>query len=86
MRCGFHATHKTSPLRLTRAIPTYMEPPVESLRAAIKAKGTVKCARVFDALTAACNGCHVATEFGFNVVVRPQVNTFANQDFNVPGK
>jgi len=39
-----------------------------------------------DALTAACNGCHQATNFGFNVVRQPQDATwFGNQDF-APGR
>jgi len=29
----------------------------------------------------ACNGCHQATNFGFNVVTTPTGNAFLNQEF-----
>jgi hypothetical protein len=32
-------------------------------------------------LTAACNNCHVATNFGFNRVQRPASNPYPNQVF-----
>ncbi|HEX5051969.1 MAG TPA: hypothetical protein VFZ65_09370 [Planctomycetota bacterium] len=82
----FHATHKSSPVPLTQAIPTYVDAPVRELRASIDGKDAGRFEHAFDALTAGCNGCHLATQFGFNVVVRPAANTFANQDFAVPGR
>jgi hypothetical protein len=82
----FHPTHKSSPQPLTTAIPTYIDAPVKELRSAIEAKDAKKFEHAFDAMTAGCNGCHVATNFAFNVAVRPKVNTFANQDFAAPGK
>ena len=39
-------------------------------------------APAFDSLTAACNSCHQATNFGFNVVTRPAGNAFLNQEFS----
>lgn len=82
----FHPTHKSSPQPLTKAIPTYMDGPVKALRTAIAAKDPAQFAAAHDSLTAGCNGCHRATEFAFNVVVRPQTNPFANQDFTAPTK
>jgi len=32
-------------------------------------------------LTKACNDCHQATNFGFNVVQRPATNPYSNQVF-----
>lgn len=82
----YHPTHKSSPEPLTRAIPTYVDAPVQELRAAIGKRDRAQFETAFDALTAGCNGCHRATRFGFNVVVRPRANSFANQDFTAPKK
>ena len=35
----------------------------------------------FDTLTAQCNNCHEATNFGFNRVQRPATNPYPNQVF-----
>lgn len=77
----FHPTHKSSPVPLTNAIPTYVDVPLQQLRASIAAADGPRFERAFDALTAGCNGCHQATGFGFNVVVRPTASSFPNQDF-----
>jgi len=82
----FHPTHKDSPVPLTKAIPDYMDAAVKKLRGAIDAKDAANFAPAFDALTGSCNGCHQATRFGFNVVVRPTSSSFANQDFAAPKK
>ena len=82
----FHPTHKSSPQPLTKAIPTYMSAPIAALRGAITAKNEMQFAAAYDALTAGCNGCHRATEFSFNVVVRPKASSFPNQDFLAPAK
>jgi 3-oxoacyl-[acyl-carrier protein] reductase len=37
--------------------------------------------RTVAGLTQACNGCHQATNFGFNVMTTPTGNAFLNQDF-----
>ena len=42
--------------------------------------------QAYDALTKACNSCHQATNFGFNVVTRPTGNTFLHQNFAPPPK
>jgi hypothetical protein len=77
----FHPTHKSSPQPLTQAIPTFMDAPIAALRTAVAAKDAAQFAAAHEAVTAGCNGCHRATEFAFNVVVRPKTNPFANQDF-----
>jgi len=82
----FHPEHKSSPQPLTQAIPTFTASPLQAVRAAIRQQNDADFAQAFAALTAGCNGCHIATTFAFNVVVRPQVNTFANQDFAAPKK
>jgi hypothetical protein len=78
----FHPTHKDAPLPLSALIPKIMDAPIRDLRAAVKAKDAVAFAVAYDAVTAGCNSCHEATNFGFNVVRRPSNPPwFSNQDF-----
>lgn len=77
----FHPQHKSSPMPLTRAIPDFTAVPLQGLHAAIAAKDPKAFTAAFDALTVGCNACHLATQFAFNVVVRPTGNGFLNQDF-----
>jgi cytochrome c553 len=60
--------------------------PVEGLRAAIQKKDAQGFEAAFDALTTACNNCHQATNFGFNVVQRPATNPYPNQVFTLAVK
>ncbi len=81
----FHPTHKDAPLPLSALIPKIMDQPVRDLRAAVKAKDSAAFALAYDAVTAGCNSCHQATNFGFNVVRRPaDPSWFSNQDFASP--
>ena len=80
----FHPTHKSSPVPLSKVIPLIMDRPMVELRAAIDKKDSADFARAFTELTAACNSCHQATNFGFNVVQRPTSNPFPNQAFQAP--
>jgi hypothetical protein len=77
----YHPTHKDIKQPLTELVPQFTKQPVEDLRAAVKAKDMDKFNAAFDGLTAGCNGCHQATEFGFNVVMRPTTSSFPNQQF-----
>ena len=76
-----HPTHKDIKQPLTDSIPAFMKTPIDTLRAAVKAKDAAKFMAAYDELTAGCNGCHQATEFGFNVVTRPNAVPVPNQDF-----
>ena len=81
----FHPTHKDSQLPISELVPKIMNEPIQQLRAAIQARDPEAFNRAFDAVTAGCNSCHQATNFGFNVVRRPSdPSWFGNQDF-VPG-
>jgi hypothetical protein len=83
---AFHPTHKDSPMKLSDLVPKIMAQPLRSSRAAIDAKDPRAFGDAFDALTAACNSCHQATNFGFNVVRRPPDDVwFGNQEF-APGR
>lgn len=77
----YHPTHKSSPVPLPRLIADAMNSPMSQLEAAVKAKDGQAFTLRYDALTRACNACHLASNFGFNVVVRPAHNPFANQSF-----
>ena len=77
----FHPTHKDSPVAPKDAIPRMVTEPVKELRAAVDKKDARAFAAAYDALTAACNNCHQATNFGFNKVQKPSSNPYPNQLF-----
>ncbi len=77
----FHPTHKDAPLPLSQLVPKILGKPLQDLDAAITAKDPRRFESAYDALTAGCNSCHQATNFGFNVVVRPTANPYPNQSF-----
>ena len=80
----FHPKHKQSPRALTELVPEFMAGPIAVLRASAARGSQPDFVAVHDALTQGCNACHVATEFSFNVVVRPTFNPYSNQDFEPP--
>ena len=63
------------------AIPRMVTEPLAELRVAVDERNSAAFARAYDKLTAACNSCHQATNFGFNVVQRPATNPYPNQVF-----
>ena len=80
----FHPTHKDSPVAPKDAIPRMITQPLADLRAAVGKKDSAAFIENYDRLTAACNNCHQATNFGFNRVQRPDTNPFPNQVFSSP--
>ena len=80
----FHPTHKDAPLPIPALIEKIMTDPIQRLEKAISAHDGSGFTQAFDALTEACNSCHRATNFGFNVVTRPSVNPYSNQSFQPP--
>jgi hypothetical protein len=77
----FHPTHEESPVDPKDAIPRMVTAPVNDLKAAVMKKDKKAFQEGYDALTKACNDCHKATNFGFNVVQRPATNPYPNQVF-----
>jgi len=77
----FHPTHEESPVAPKDAIPRIITVPVDDLQGAIVKKDKKDFVEKYDALTKACNDCHQATDFGFNVVQRPATNPYPNQVF-----
>ena len=76
-----HPTHKDSPVAPKDAIPQMVTAPLEDLRHAIEKQDAGAFTAAYDVLTKACNGCHEATNFGFNRVQRPTSNPYPNQVF-----
>lgn len=80
----YHPTHKDSPLPLSAVVPKIMAEPMQQVRRAVEARDRGAFVVAYDGLTEACNSCHQATNFGFNVVKRPaDASWFSNQDFEV---
>jgi hypothetical protein len=77
----FHPTHEDSPVAPKDAIPRMVTVPLEELRTVVDKKDSKAFGQAFDAVTKACNDCHQATNFGFNVVQRPASNPYPNQVF-----
>jgi cytochrome c' len=77
----FHPTHKDSPVAPKDAIPRMVNEPVAELRAAVEKKDAAAFESAYDKVTAACNSCHDAMNFGFNKVQRPTENPYSNQVF-----
>jgi hypothetical protein len=79
----YHPTHEESPVAPKDAIPRMVSAPVADLGKVIENKDARAFESAFDALTTACNNCHQATDFGFNVVQRPAANPYPNQVFTL---
>jgi hypothetical protein len=78
----FHPVHKDSPLPLSLLVPKIMNQSLADVREAIRAHDSQAFVAAYDELTAGCNSCHQAANFGFNVVKRPSgPSWFSNQEF-----
>jgi hypothetical protein len=77
----FHPTHKDATLPIPALIEKIMTDPLQRAEKAIGARDGTGFTQAFDAVTEACNACHRATNFGFNVVTRPGANPYSNQAF-----
>ena len=80
-----HPTHAESPVAPKDAIPRMVTVPLADLRDAVQRHDPRLFAERYDALTAACNGCHQASNVGFNHVQRPDANPYPNQVFSPLG-
>jgi hypothetical protein len=82
----YNPTHEGVPEPLTVLVPRYTSSPMQQLRKAVEAKDRAAFEKAFDGLTAGCNSCHQAANFGFNVVQRPTTVPFTNQLYTKGGK
>jgi len=80
----FHPTHKNSPVAPKDAIPRMVTEPLKQLQTVIDRKDARGFNQAYDALTAACNNCHQATNFSFNTVQTPAANPYPSQVFARP--
>jgi hypothetical protein len=60
-----------------------MYPAIDSVVNAINQKNTKTFTSGFKLLTNACNSCHTANHFEFNIITIPTAPPVANQDFRV---
>ena len=67
----------------TELLAEMIAAPMKQLEEAVVAKSQNDFKQAYDDLPQACNACHQATEFGFNVVITPTSNPYANQSFQV---
>lgn len=79
----YHPTHKHITQPIPELIAQHMDHPLAKLEQAIQDKNQQAFSEQYDNLTVACNTCHQATAFGFNIVTRPSFNPFANQAFEM---
>jgi hypothetical protein len=77
----YHPTHKDSPVAPKDAVPRMVNEPLKELRDAVEKKDHGAFVTAYDSLTSACNSCHRATNFGFNLVQTPTTNPYPNQVF-----
>jgi len=77
----FHPTHKDIRQPIPELIARYMNPPLAEVEQAIQDKNAQAFVDSYEHLTDACNACHQVTDFGFNKVIQPSFNPFANQSF-----
>ena len=77
----YHPTHKQIKQSIPELIVQNLDQPLAGLAQAIKDKDLPAFSANYANLTAGCNACHQATEFGFNRVTQPTFNPFANQAF-----
>lgn len=78
----YHPTHKGAPIPIKNILPELTNGPLKLLQTAVAARKLEKFDRAFDSLTKACNECHQAEKFGFNVITRPTANPYTNQNFS----
>ena len=76
-----HPSDSEFPLPVRDLMPKKITVPLQDLDAAVKSQNAAKFDAAFDALTTACNECHQAENFGFNVIQRPASNPYPNQQF-----
>jgi hypothetical protein len=62
---------------------TILQPPLDSMKTAIAQKEPTLFKNGFVLLTNACNTCHRANNFEFNVIKIPETSAFGNQEFKV---
>jgi hypothetical protein len=82
---AYHPTHAESPVAPKDAIPRIITVPLSDLGEAVKKEDGRLFVERYDAVTAACNSCHQASNVGFNYVQRPDdASPYPDQLFAPP--
>ena len=68
-------------VRLAPLVEVIEKAAIPDLAKTIVARDQAKFAAAFDALSAACNGCHQSAKHGFIVIQRPTSLPYSNQSF-----
>ena len=74
-----HATFDGVPV--AEMIKTIIDPRIEELEKAVRAKSSAKFTVAFDKLTSGCNNCHAAANKPFIRIQRPTEPPLTNQNF-----
>ncbi|SJM96037.1 conserved exported hypothetical protein [Crenothrix polyspora] len=77
----YHPTHKKIAGSVPAIIASFMTPFITQMEVAVKNQDKGAFQSSYDNLTTACNSCHKANNYGFNILERPRANPFANQSF-----
>ena len=62
-------------------IKTIIDPRIEEVEKAVRAKSSIKFVAAFDELTSGCNSCHAAARKPFIRIQRPIASPLTNQNF-----
>jgi hypothetical protein len=73
---GDHAA--VQPQRLADLLPAMMDPSLRQLQDAVDKHDGAAFDAAYDGLSAACSGCHAATDHGFLVIQRPSTPVLDN--------
>jgi hypothetical protein len=72
-------THDGIPV--AEMIKTIIDPRIEELEKAVRAKSSTKFTAAFDGLTSGCNSCHAGASKPFIRIQRPIASPLTNQNF-----
>jgi hypothetical protein len=74
-----HPTFDGAPV--AQMIKTIIDPRIEELEKAVRAKSSAKFGVAFDELTSGCNSCHAGANKPFIRIQRPTESPLTNQNF-----
>lgn len=66
---------------VAKMIKTIIDPRIEELEKAVRAKSSTKFTAAFDGLTSGCNSCHAGASKPFIRIQRPIASPLTNQNF-----
>lgn len=76
-----HPTHGKPPIPLAQTLQQIMDPQLAQLSKAIQAGDKQQFVQAFDVVTVSCNVCHQTAKVSFNLIKRPTLAPFSNQEF-----